>query len=113
MISNTRLGNLHIHLEGEFDIATVKKVARCISNTWNGSGNVFIHTQKVTEIQPDSRQIFETMVGLYDLSKENIFFVGEPGRKLCREHDRVFISSSKKMYQGGSRRHRNRISGRA
>lgn len=101
MNSDIRLGNLHIRLEGEFSTTTAKDVTRYISNTWNGCGNVFIHTKKITEILPASQQVFQAMVGLLDLSRENIYFVGELGKELCHEHGRVIVPPERKHHHGG------------
>lgn len=96
MTSSHRLGNLHISLEGEFSDATAKQLTRHISETWNGTGNIFIHTQKVTGIQPASPEIFQAMVGLYDLTREKIYFIGELGKQLCCDGGRVIIPGKKR-----------------
>ncbi len=107
MNSDVRLGNLHIRLEGEFSTTTAKEVTRYISNEWNGNGNIFIHTKKITEVQPASQQVFQAMVGLLDLSREHIYFVGELGKKLCHEHGRVIVPPDKKHHHGGCGRCKN------
>lgn len=99
MNSDIRLGNLHIRLTGQFSTATAKEVTKYISNTWNGTGNIFIHTKEITEILPASQQVFQAMVGLLDLSRENIYFVGELGKKLCHERGRVIVPPDRK-HQG-------------
>ncbi len=101
MNSDVRLGNLHIRLEGEFSTATAKEVTRHISNEWDGSGNIFIHTKNVTAVQPASQQVFQAMVGLLDLSRERIYFVGELGKELCHEHGRVIVPPDKKHHHHG------------
>ena len=99
---NTRVskGNLHVRLSGEFCKGTAMAVTRHISKEYTGRGNIFIHTHEVTEVAPQSQSIFENMLGVLDLPKENIYLMGEKGKAICHDQGRVLVR--KKQHGQGS-----------
>lgn len=86
-----RNGNLHIKLHGRFGVDTAMEVTSSISRKYQMGGNVFIHTTDVTAVSPQSKEMFRSMLGVYNLPLKKIYLMGEKGKEICHEEGRVIV----------------------
>lgn len=93
--SDQRNGNLHVKLAGVFDDKQAFEVGHHIQDVYRGKGNIFIHTNDLTEIAPSSKMMFKHMLGVLELPKEHIYLMGEKGRDICHEEGKVIVHKKK------------------
>lgn len=98
--ANERNGNLHIHLAGRFCPDSAIELTSLMREFYRGKGNIFIHTKSITDISPDSREVFESLVGQSDLPRDNIYLTGEKGLDLCHNVAKVIVHKKKKHGHG-------------
>lgn len=60
--TNKRKANLHINLKGVFTSETAKMLSIVMEKSYQGKGNIFVHTKEVTVAEPDSKYIFYTLL---------------------------------------------------
>ncbi len=94
--ANQRNGNLHINLAGQFTTDTAYRLTTTMAQSYQGSGNIFIHTDNITDVDPDSRQVFENLMGMAVLPRENIYMIGSKGLEICPDAGKVIIHDKKK-----------------
>ena len=90
-----RKGNLHVKAAGSFTQESAAELITLISSTYNGSGNIFIHTAKITDIDPQSKPMLAALLSVVNLPKGNIYFTGEKGFAICPDHCKVIINGKK------------------
>ncbi len=95
--SDQRNGNLHIRLSGEFSHDMAMTVSYHILKSYRGAGNIFIHTNDITEVAPRSQAVFGQMIGLLDLPREHIYLMGEKGIDIGYEKAKVLMPRKKKQ----------------
>lgn len=100
--SDQRNGNLHITLSGEFSHDMARTVSYHIFETYRGAGNIFIHTNEITEVAPNSQAVFGQMVGLLDLPRDNMYLMGERGKDISYSRAKILLSKKKKKGGCGS-----------
>ncbi len=86
-----RNGNLHITVQGGFGIETALELTSSISRKYQTGSNVFIHTSEITAVSPQAREMFKSMLGLYNLPPEKIYLMGEKGFEICHDEGRVIV----------------------
>lgn len=86
-----RNGNLHIKVQGRFGVDTAMELTSGIARKYRTGSNVFIHTNEITAISPQSREMFKSMLGVYNLPQNNIYLIGEKGFDICHDKGRVII----------------------
>ncbi|PIE73282.1 MAG: hypothetical protein CSA20_04155 [Deltaproteobacteria bacterium] len=94
MSIEVRNGNLHVRLQGAFGIDTAMILTSHISRRYREGSNVFIHTSGVTTVSPQSREMFQTMLGVYNLPVKHIYLMGEKGFKICHDGGRVIVRNT-------------------
>ncbi len=94
--ADQRNGNLYISLAGVFTAETAYSLTETMAQRYQGSGNIFIHTDKITDVMPDSQQIFGDLMGLTVLPKENVYMVGKKGLEICHDAGKVIVHDKKK-----------------
>lgn len=91
IVLEERNGNLHVRLHGKFGVDTAMEMTSHISKKYRVGSNVFIHTAEVTAVSPQSKEMFSSMLGVYNLPPENIYLMGEKGMEMCHDQGRVII----------------------
>ena len=91
-----RNGNLHVRPHGQFCAKTAEIMAAMMSNSYRGKGNIFIHTKLITQVSPDSREMFNEMVGTLGLPRKSIYLMGETGKDICHDEGRVIVPKARK-----------------
>ena len=86
-----RNGNLHVRLQGRFGVDTAMELTSNISRRYQIGSNVFIHTSEITAVSPQSKEMFSSMLGVYNLPLENIYLMGEKGMEICHDEGRVIV----------------------
>lgn len=99
--TDQRNGNLHIKLNGSFDQDSAAKLTMVMMRSYQGKGNIFIHTDEISTITPDSRRTFNDLVGLSNLPKKSIYLMGEQGLAICPDSGKVLIRQKKPNSHGG------------
>jgi hypothetical protein len=90
--------------DGEADyVDGVAVQARLIAGHYNGRGNVFIHTERITTVSPESANGFADLLADPDLPGAKVYVTGEKGREICREGGRLIIPRRPANPQGGCR----------
>jgi len=101
--ASERKGNLHLHPEGCFSAEVVNELARLIAGHYNGRGNIFIHTDRVTAVAANSTERFSALLQRPELPGERIYLTGERGRQICPEGGRLIIPRRPANGRGGCR----------
>jgi hypothetical protein len=101
--ASERKGNLHLRPQGDFSVEVVSELARLIAGRYNGRGNVFIHTERITTVSPESANGFTDLLADPDLPGAKVYVTGEKGREICREGGRLIIPRRPANPQGGCR----------
>lgn len=96
-----RNGNLHISIEGICSADTPGLLVRTIRQHYRGSGNIFIHTAKVTAIEHGYVQGGDAVYHELLSSKERIYLVGSHGLSLQIPCKRVIVPPVKKARCAG------------
>ena len=104
---NQRNGNLHINVEGLFSPETATLLTTVMTRSYEGRGNIFIHTEGITEIAFGSRFALNSLVDICDLPSENIYYIGEKGLDLGHDKGRVIVHKKKNHGNGGCGRCKN------
>lgn len=94
--ADQRNGNLHINLDGRFTTDIAAQLTMVMAKAYQGKGNIFIHTSRITEIAPDSRFTFTNLLGLSGLPKDNIYLTGKKGLDICHDTGKVIVRKEKK-----------------
>lgn len=91
-----RNGNLHVNLHGDFTAETALRLTSTIARTYNGRGNIFIHTAQVAEIAPESRHIYAEQISTLGLPQEKMYLTGIKGLDISQDKGRVIVYEKKK-----------------
>ncbi len=94
-----RNGNLHIKLHGRFTPDVAAQLTMVMIKIYQGKGNIFIHTDMVTAIAPNSRYAFANLLKTSDLPRNNIYLTGKSGLDICCASLKFITRKEKK--QGG------------
>ncbi len=89
--SEEKNGNLHIRLHGHFGVDTAMQLTSLMSRQYRGAGNIFIHTAQITDVSPQSKTMFESMLGVFNLPRRKIYLTGEKGFAFCHQNGRVIV----------------------
>jgi hypothetical protein len=87
--TNQRNGNLHISLSGVFSLDTARQLTTLISRNYPGRGYVFIHTGRLTRVEPLCKVLFSNLLLVPDLPREKIYLTGDKARELCYDEARL------------------------
>jgi hypothetical protein len=98
--ADQRNGNLHINLAGLFTPETAARLTTVMAKTYQGKGDIFIHTGKVTGVAPDSRYAFNNLLGMSGLPRDNIYLTGEKGLDISQDATKVIIRKKKHDHGG-------------
>lgn len=95
--SEERNGNLHIKLNGQFGVDTAMQLNSHMNRKYSGKGNIFIHTTDITSVSPQSKEMFNSMLGVFNLLQENIYFMGEMAKQICPDIGKIIITKKKRQ----------------
>lgn len=91
-----RNGNLHVNLHGQFTKETAVRLTNTIARTYSGKGNIFIHTARVTIIDPESRHAVADQISVLGLPQEKMYLTGIKGLDISPDKGRVIVYEKKK-----------------
>lgn len=94
--TDQRNGNLHVNLHGHFTPEIAAELPSTIARLYRGTGNIFIHTAKVTAVTPGSRSVFAHYLQLLDLPREKMYLTGIKGLDISPDKGRVIVYEKKK-----------------
>jgi len=94
--TNQHNGNLHTNLTGQFTTNTELRLTTAMAQNYQGSGNIFIHTDSITDVNPDSRQTLTDLMGTAPLPRNNIYWIGIKGLDLGPDASKVIVHDKKK-----------------
>jgi hypothetical protein len=94
--ADERNGNLHINLKGHFTPDTAAMLTLTMAKTYQGKGNIFIHTERITGVAPDSRYAFTNLLGMSGLPQDNVYLTGKQGLEICHDTGKVIVRKEKK-----------------
>lgn len=91
-----RNGNLHIKIFGDFDSLAAHTATTVINDEYQGSGNVFVNTQKMGAVLENGAMVFRHNMIDCTVQRSKLFLVGEKGREIVPDGSRVIIPPPKK-----------------
>ena len=94
--ADQRNGNLHIDVDGQFTPDMAEQLTVTMTKLYPGKGNIFIHTEKITKVDPQSKLAFSDLLGISGLPPNNIYLTGENGFKFCHAKGKVIVFKGKK-----------------
>jgi len=99
--ANQRNGNLHINLDGQLTPDIAAQLTKTMVKAYQGKGNIFIHTEKITEVVPEFRYAFTNLLNMSGLPQENVYLTGKKGLKICHDTGKVIVRKEKKHGHNG------------
>jgi hypothetical protein len=69
--------SLHLCLEGDFDESSAHQVICMLAENGNKAKRVFIHTNRLKEIHPFGRAVFQKNLKEFNNKWSNLVFTGE------------------------------------
>lgn len=99
--TDQRNGNLHIKLNGSFNQDTAAKLTMVMMRAYQGKGNIFIHTDKISTVEPESKCAFNDLIGLSNLPEKCIYMMGEKGLAICPDSGKVIVHKKRQHSHGG------------
>ncbi|MBM9614136.1 hypothetical protein JWJ90_07525 [Desulfobulbus rhabdoformis] len=94
--ANQRNGNLHINLDGHFSAEVAFELTSTIAKSYNGKGNIFVHTAKVTTIAPESRTTLSDQITMLGLPAEKMYMTGVKGLDISPDKGKVIVYEKRK-----------------
>ncbi|PIE73694.1 MAG: hypothetical protein CSA20_01850 [Deltaproteobacteria bacterium] len=86
-----RNGNLHIKLNGSFTTDSAAKLTMIMLRSYQGKGNIFIHTDEISSIDPSSKCAFNELIRCSALPGKNIYLMGAKGLAICHDTGKVIV----------------------
>lgn len=105
--TDQRNGNLHINLGGRFTPDIAVQLTLVMTKTYQGRGNIFIHTDKITEVTAESRYAFTNLLEMSGLPGDSIYLTGKNGFDICHDSAKVIVRKEKKHGHGSCGRCKN------
>ena len=99
-----RNGNLFVQLTGSLCRDKVETLTTTLTDNYSGTGNIFINTEKITEILPSSAGTLDSLLKQSSLPDERIYLIGEMGFKLSNKKIRVITRPPKKSRCAGCKK---------
>ncbi len=91
-----RNGNLHVTPAGFFSRELAQQLTATISRLYRGTGNIFIHTDALTGVAPESREALSRHIDRSGLPNTNLFFMGPRGFDINPDTCRVIAHKEKR-----------------
>lgn len=91
-----RNGNLHVDIHGLFDPNIADHLTSRIAAEYNGSGNIFIHTDGVTTVDPQAKKVFGELIGKHRLPHQKLYLTGHLGFAVSPDNIKVIAHREKK-----------------
>ncbi|HHD57300.1 MAG TPA: hypothetical protein ENK89_06465 [Desulfobulbaceae bacterium] len=89
--ADQRNGNLHIRLNGHFTPDVAAKLTMIMAKTYQGKGNIFIHTEQITNVAQESRYAFHNLLDMSGLPQDNVYLTGKTGFEICHDTGKVIV----------------------
>lgn len=91
-----RNGNLHVDIHGLFDANIADHVTNRIAAEYDGHGNIFIHTNEVTAVHPQAKEVFGDLIGKHRLPHQKLYLTGRLGFAVSPDNVKVIAHREKK-----------------
>lgn len=101
LTAEKRNGNLHIIIVGKYTTHTAHDLMNHLTTLYTGSGNIFINTTKITEIQQHSTCIDKKMLKKAHIDQNVIYLVGQQGITLNIPCNKIIVPPPRKARCGG------------
>ncbi len=101
-----RKGNLHIRIKGVYAENTPYQLIDCLQQNYRGTGNIFIHTDRITEVV-DARGLEDNSLDILartSLNKNLIYLIGSKAMALHFPCNKIIIPPSQKARCTGCRK---------
>ncbi|CAG35283.1 hypothetical protein [Desulfotalea psychrophila] len=102
-----RKGNLHLKICGKPSAQHLSSLVKTMEQLYRGEGNIFIHTEQVTEVEEHCPTILKSLMAESELPRKNIYMIGEKGFDLGGGYTKVIIKPRKKSRCNGCKKSRN------
>jgi len=86
-----RNGNLHVDLHGDFTPEIAAQLFTTLTQSYQGKGNIFIHTAHLASIAPESRRAFADQVSRSGLPQDHLYLTGIKGLDISPDKGRVIV----------------------
>lgn len=94
--TDLRNGNLHVNVHGLFDASIAEHVTNRIAAEYNGYGNIFIHTDEVTTVHPQAREVLGELIDKRHLPQQKLYLTGRQGFAVGPDNIKVIAHRDKK-----------------
>lgn len=94
--ASQRNGNLHVKVVGYFSPELAEQLTETIHQSYQGKGNIFIHTDQLTGIAPESKEALALHVDRRGLPHANLYLTGTKGFEISPAKCRVIVYDKKK-----------------
>jgi hypothetical protein len=88
-------GNFHLDIDGIFTSDTARQVSLLLATQYTGSGNIFIHTEKLVEVEADVAQVFCKCLADVGIPLERVYGLGQKDLKLSNDTQNKVVSAKK------------------
>jgi len=103
--ASERNGNLHVRITGVYEQSTPRQLIDCMQRNYRGAGNIFIHTDTVTEVA-DTKRLEATsrnILARTSLNKNHIYLIGSKATALHFPCNKIIIPPPRKARCSGCR----------
>ncbi len=100
-------GNFHLDIDGRFTSDTARQVSLLLATQYTGSGNIFIHTDRLVEVEADVAEIFGECLADAGIPVERVYGLGKGGLKLNNDIKKNIVSAEKRQGHHGCGRCKN------
>ncbi len=104
--ASERNGNLHIRIKGVYAENTPSQLVDCMQRNYRGAGNIFIHTDTVTEVADTGREEGDRqdVLARTSLNKNHIYLIGSKAMALDFPCNKIIIPPPRKTRCTGCRK---------
>ena len=102
-----RNGNLFIQLRGTVDPHKVVALSSTLTESYRGSGNIFINTERITEVLSSSAETLGSLLKQSPIPNDRVYLIGEAGFRLTDGTTRVITRPPNKDRCSGCKKRRS------
>ncbi len=91
-------GNVHIDIDGRFTSDKARQLGLFLATQYRGSGNIFIHTDRLDEVEPEAPAVFVNWLNVSGVPVDRVYAMGRRGLEMSTDSLRAIVP--KKRHHG-------------
>jgi len=88
-------GNVHIDIDGRFSSDRARQLSLLLATHYPGSGNIFIHTDRLDEIEPEAPNVFVNWLNVSGVPVDRVYAMGRRGMEMSTDSLRAIVPKKK------------------